>query len=116
MRSPFLDHRLVECALSIPESVHRKEGNKTILKKMLMKMGFDSAFVNRPKLGFSIHYQPDGLPALKDLCTAWCISKGYLKISRDKFRQLSGRDQQYIEMSCLGFFFWYKTWKDKIDE
>ena len=115
VRSPFLDHRLVECALSIPEQVHRNGmGNKTLLKKMLLKMGFSNEFVMRPKLGFSIHYQPEGLPKLKSMAVTWCINNRFLKLNFTQFGKLSPRDQQYLEMSCLSFFYWFKVWENKI--
>lgn len=111
VRSPFLDYRLVEMALSIPESVHRKRGNKTILKDMLKKMGFKDQFINRPKLGFSLHKKPTDIEAKLDKAWLWVKSEGYLEVN-DK--QLSGRDFQYLRMSALGFYYWFQVWKHKI--
>lgn len=111
VRSPFLDHRLVEMALSIPESVHRKQGNKTILKNMLRKMGFDSKFLDRPKIGFSLHKQPKNMDALIDKAWYWVQSEGFLRIDTKK---LNGRDLKYLQMSALSFYYWYLVWESKI--
>ena len=107
MRSPFLDHRLVESALSIPEQIHRKRGNKTILKDILAKYGFDKQFLDRPKVGFSLHKKPLDLD--KHIRTAWnwVKSNDFLQCDEGK---LTGRDKAYLEMSALGFYYWYKTY------
>lgn len=110
VRSPFLDHRLVEAALSVPESVHRKKGNKTILKEMLRKLGFNNQFINRPKVGFSLHKQPTDIDKWKRLAWNFAIENNFLKIPD----VLSGRDKAYLEMSALGYYFFYTNWKHKI--
>ena len=111
VRSPFLDHRLVEMALSIPESVHRKRGNKTILKDMLRKMGFNDKFLDRPKLGFSLHKKPLGLEQLIQKAWKWVQDEGFLQVEE---KRLTGRDEQYLKMSALGFYYWHLVWKGKI--
>ena len=111
VRSPFLDHRLVEMALSIPEAKHREQGNKTILKRMLRKFGFNDQFLNRPKIGFSLYKTPETMPDLIKKAVNWCLTEGYLLCD---WNTLSVRDARYLEMSCLGFYYWFETWKNKI--
>jgi asparagine synthetase B (glutamine-hydrolysing) len=111
VRSPFLDHRLVEKALSIPESVHRKNGNKSILKSLLARMGFDSKFINRPKEGFCLHRQPERMDELITKAWNWVHENGFLKVNH---LTLSPRDRKYLEMSTLGFYYWFKCWETKI--
>lgn len=111
VRSPFLDHRLVEIALSIPESVHRKQGNKTSLKNMLSKMGFKNDFLDRPKIGFSLHKQPKDLDRLIQKAWYWVQAEGFLRIDEKK---LNGRDLRYLQMSALSFYYWYQVWEYKI--
>lgn len=107
MRSPFLDHRLVEMALSIPQKNH---GRKEILKNILRKEGFKEDFLNRPKHGFSLNVQPKNLDAIKAFCTNWCTKEGFLPMVPKV-----GRDKQYIEMSAIGFYYWYQTFKHIIE-
>jgi asparagine synthetase B (glutamine-hydrolysing) len=114
VRAPFLDHRLVEMALSIPEGKHwdLKLGRKAILKRMLQKMGFGNEFLTRPKLGFSLHKEPEGLQNMKVHATKWCMENGFLKIH--DWNILTARDQRYLEMSCLSFYYWYQVWHGKL--
>ena len=111
VRSPFLDHRLVEMALSITEKVHRKNGNKTILKNMLKKMGFSERFVNRAKLGFSMHAKPEGIDELTKRAWYWCQAEGFLKVDE---KRLNARDLIYLKNSALSFYYWFDVWKGKL--
>lgn len=111
VRAPFLDHRLVEMALSIHEKEHRAKGNKTILKQMLWRLGFNKQFTDRPKQGFSLHYQPANLPELISFAWQWVKANGYLTVN-DK--HLTPRDKKYLEMSALGFYYWFQVWNGKI--
>lgn len=106
VRSPFLDHRLVEMATSIPTETHTKKGNKTILKNMLRKLEFDNAFINRPKSGFSLHKKPQNMEALLQNAWIWCRHNGFLDVDN---KNLTKRDYQYLRMSALGFFYWHKA-------
>ncbi len=112
VRNPFLDHNLVEMALSIPEKIHRQNGNKTILKNMLRKMGFAEGFLNRPKQGFSLFKQPKNLDICMETAWRWVQQEGYLDIQG---RTLTDRDEKYLKMSALGFYYWYKVFKHKIE-
>ena len=111
VRCPFLDHRLVEMALSIPESVHRAQGNKTILKNMLRKFGFGNHFLNRAKLGFSLHTQPENLESLIATAWRWVQKEGFLNIQGKK---LTPRDDRYLKMSALSFYYWHQVWSHKL--
>lgn len=50
-RVPFLDHRLVEFALRIPQALSLRSGGKGILKKAVEDL-LPPSIVHRPKLGF----------------------------------------------------------------
>ena len=106
VRSPFLDHRLVEAALSIPQVKH---GRKQILKNMLKRQGFGDRFLNRPKMGFSLYKSPLQYDKLKDESYLWCIDNGFLPGGA-----YSKRDFMYLKASAAGFYCWYQTWKHKI--
>ena len=51
VRSPFVDHRLLEYMLSVDEQSYISKSQKQILKNILSK-DFDSSFLNRKKMGF----------------------------------------------------------------
>ncbi len=51
IRSPFVDHRLVEYVLSTDYSYFQKNNSKILLKKYLEK-DFNESFINRKKMGF----------------------------------------------------------------
>lgn len=110
VRSPFLDHTLVEAALSIEEATHRKKGNKTLLKEILWQLGFTTAFTDRPKQGFSLHFKPSGLTQYKSMAMEWALRNKYLTISG----KISARDQSYLESSAIGLFNWFKHYSHHI--
>lgn len=56
-RVPFLDHKLVEVALSAPDELKLKEGGKYMLKQIAKGL-LPEAVINRPKVAFP-------MPALK---------------------------------------------------
>jgi len=51
VRSPFVDHKLIEYIYSHEESYHDINNPKSILKNYL-SMDFDKSFLNRKKMGF----------------------------------------------------------------
>lgn len=107
VRSPFLNHRLVEMALSIPQE---RMGRKDILKGMLKRMGFSDQFLNRPKLGFSLYAKPNGLQDKQRSALQWCCAKGFLKMGEN----MSKRDIAYLEASALGMKVWWEVFNSKI--
>lgn len=112
VRAPFLDHRLVECALSISESEHRAEwGNKTILKRILHELGFNRSFIKRRKVGFSLYEKPKNMPELIEKAWNFVKKEGFLCCND---ADLTPRDKIYLENSAVSFLIWYDTWKHKI--
>lgn len=109
VRSPYLDHRLIEMALSIHESVHRNGyGNKSILKKILKDLGFNESFFQRPKLGFSLFRQPHNLDNLNSEAFQWCIDNKFLNCNP---AELTPRDRKYLEASAFSFKTWHETYE-----
>lgn len=108
VRSPFLDYRLVEMALSIPQKEH---GKKEILKRMLRRQGFSNEFLNRPKMGFSLYAKPNRLPEMQREALTWCVQNGFLNCKPQK---MSKRDNMYLEAAALGFKVWYDNYKNII--
>jgi asparagine synthase (glutamine-hydrolysing) len=54
VRPPFLDHRIVEFAASLPESFKIRGATQKFLLKELMKHKLPRAVIKRPKAGFDI--------------------------------------------------------------
>jgi asparagine synthase (glutamine-hydrolysing) len=54
VRSPFMDHELVEYALSIPSDWKVTLSNSKLLLKQLLTKDMPEDFVNRPKQGFGV--------------------------------------------------------------
>lgn len=107
VRSPFLDHRLVEAALSIPQE---KIGRKQILKNMLQRMGFSREFTDRPKMGFSLYTPVPNLNELQTEAYQWCLNEKYLQLMHEPNK----RDLMYLKASAFGFKQWWEVWKNKI--
>jgi asparagine synthase (glutamine-hydrolysing) len=108
VRVPYLDHELVEAALSIPMDKHvGKFGNKTILKKMLVDLGFDFSFIHRPKVGFSLHHEPSDLQDMKNKAMKWYNSTEYPKLAETA----TARQEAYHEMTVLGLYMWHQIYK-----
>lgn len=110
VRVPYLNKTVVEMALSIPRAQHvNGYGNKSILKKFLKAEGFSNEFLNRHKIGFSLHTEPIDYAHLKVLG---------LKLLRDEFdiktHFYSQRDARYFEASAASFYCWYQVWENKI--
>jgi asparagine synthase (glutamine-hydrolysing) len=53
-RSPLLDYRLVEFALSLPASLKIKNGEKKYFLKKLLERNLPRELFDRPKVGFSL--------------------------------------------------------------
>ncbi len=114
-RVPFLDHKVVELAMSIPTSVKlKKNNNKYILKKAVQGLIPDE-IVNRKKQGFS------------DLLNEWFF-ENLGDFARKKIVNFAGRtdyfNDRFIEMLLAGrrfneqwlilnFILWHEMWIEK---
>lgn len=106
VRSPFLDHKLVELALSISDTQHLMEfGNKSILKRKLHASGFKFKFTSRQKLGFSLYSVPLGYDQLKLEAYDWCINEGIIPN-----HELNARDLNYTMSAAASFYLWFKEY------
>ena len=65
LRVPFLDHRLVELALRLPQRFHGPA--KGLLREACLDL-FPPNYLNRPKQGFTLPMRPWMLGPLRELC------------------------------------------------
>lgn len=111
VRVPYLNLDVIEAALSLPRDKHVFGPiTKTILKNFLELCGFDFKFLHRPKLGFSLFYEPEGHEDLK---------KDGVKMLKERFgidpKFIRGsRDERYYESSAASFLCWLNVWGDKL--
>jgi asparagine synthase (glutamine-hydrolysing) len=113
VRVPFLDHRIVEAALSLDANTHitADYGRKSPLKAMLDQHGIHPYIWARPKMGFSLNsgvlsnLHEKKLAALCELRT-----EGYLAI--DARVGEIWRDFAYLGSAALAFAAWKRVWID----
>lgn len=107
MRVPFLDHVLVEAALSLPASFH---GNKRVLREMLAQASIPDATINRPKVGFSMDRQDPALQhAIERAVRTMARTHGFVI-----HPNASPRDRAYLRLCALAWCTWEDTWRHRL--
>lgn len=114
-RAPFLDHKFVELAMSIPEKIKtRNHVNKYILKKAVKNIIPDE-IINRSKQGFNVpvyewFFDKLGAYAKKEL-TDFCYRTDYFSKEgiSDIFNKNMGQEAWYL----LNFVLWHKEYIEK---
>jgi asparagine synthase (glutamine-hydrolysing) len=121
-RSPFLDHKVIEFAFSLPEHLKLKgiNGTKWILKETFKDM-LPRQIYSRGKMGFGIPLGPWFRGELKDYWAGTCLSakalgRGYFN-KEHLFRlwdehQSGGRDHGYKLWALLMLELWHKEFAD----
>lgn len=111
-RAPFLDHKLVELAMSIPEKFKTKNFiNKRILK-MAVKNIIPDEIIHRPKQGFNVpvyewFFDKLGEYARKEI-TDFCLRTDLLDIDgvNGLFKKNMGQEVWYL----FNFVLWHKEY------
>ena len=111
-RVPFLDHKLVEFVMSIPQS--RKVpglASKYLLKKAVSGIIPDE-IIHRPKQGFGVPvaewFQLDLGNRIRQTLTSFARSQPYL--SSDGIRQLLARPSGALPWYLFNFALWHEAW------
>lgn len=113
VRAPFLDHTLVELALSLDERQHisHKNGRKHFLKEILNEEKVPSHIWERDKIGFSlIDSYLKSIEGLKNKACDSFHKEGFLQITPKS--AYKGRDTSYLKSTALGFYYWKIAWID----
>jgi asparagine synthase (glutamine-hydrolysing) len=111
-RVPFLDHKLVELAMSIPQAVKTRNGTlKHILKKAVRGVIPDE-LIDRPKQGFGVpvyewFFDRLGQKAREEL-DDFCCRTDYLQ--RDEVMRLLDRGDGPQAWFLLNFALWWKEY------
>jgi asparagine synthase (glutamine-hydrolysing) len=120
VRPPFLDHRIVEFAATLPDSLKMKGSRQKLLLKELMKDKLPASILNRKKVGFDIPAHEwlrgplrpllldtlkEGLAEHADLFRADTI-ENYLRLHLDRQANLG-----YHLWGLMILFLWMKQWR-----
>lgn len=109
-RVPFLDHKFVELAMSIPERVKTRHGDLKHILKKTVKGTIPDAIIDRPKQGFSVPVQEWFFDRLGEFARreleAFCRETDYLDI-RGVQQSFERRESEKIWF-LLNFALWWK--------
>ncbi len=124
-RSPFLDHKFMEFAASIPSNLKLKGlTSKYILKKAFSKL-IPASILRRKKMGFGVPISHWFRNELKDylrdeLLSRHCLERGYFQTKYLKLiidEHISGRyDHGYRLWALLNLELWQQMFIDKIPD
>jgi len=109
-RVPFLDHKFVELAMSIPERIKTRNGTLKYILKKAVRGTIPDAVIDRPKQGFSVpvyewFFERLGPVARQEL--EWfCNDTDYLNIH--EVRRLFERHDAEKIWYLLNFALWWK--------
>ena len=124
-RSPFLDHKFMEFAASIPSNLKLKGlTSKYILKKAFSKL-IPASILRRKKMGFGVPISHWFRNELKDylrdeLLSRHCLERGYFQTKYLKLiidEHISGRyDHGYRLWALLNLELWQQMFIDKVPD
>jgi asparagine synthase (glutamine-hydrolysing) len=115
---PFLDHRVVEYASKIPETLKRNGGKSKWPLRQILKRRFPPELFDRPKMGFNTPMDRWLRGPLRDWGEAQLAAP---RLSREGFfdvrevrrlwneHQQRKRDRAYMLWGILMFQAWYET-------
>lgn len=120
-RSPFLDHRLVEFAASLPVDLKVRNGQTKYLLKTAMRGTLPDRILDRDKMGFGVPierwFRQDCREFVRDiLLSDRCLSRGYFRPER--VRQMIDAHQQtetnygYRLYALLMLELWHREYVD----
>jgi asparagine synthase (glutamine-hydrolysing) len=109
-RVPFLDHKFVELAMSIPEEVKTRNGTLKHILKKAVRGTIPDIVIDRPKQGFTVPVQEWFFERLGDFARqeveSFCKETDFLDIKQ--VRQLFEQNQSLNIWYILNFAMWWK--------
>jgi asparagine synthase (glutamine-hydrolysing) len=120
VRPPFLDHRIVEFAATLPAKLKIRGSRQKVILRELMKDKLPRANLNRPKIGFDIpahEWLRGPLRGLLEESLQFGLSEYGELFCRDSIEQLEKRHFQreinigYHLWGLLILFLWMKRWQ-----
>ena len=118
-RVPFLDHRLVEFAMDIPQSFKVRGGNAKHVLKRAVRDILPSGVLNRPKVGFGAPIAewlrgPFGARVESELCGGGFAKRGWMDLPAVRGlmeTHRAGRSDRSVEIwTLLNLSLWYDKW------
>ncbi len=123
VRSPYLDHELIELAINIPSQLKIKNNiNKYILRRSFMNILPDE-ILNAKKRGFSVPLNNWFQSSLKQYCKdilfdAKALSRGYFKkesLERLIKEEIDGSSNHGARLwSLIALELWHKEYVDNV--
>jgi asparagine synthase (glutamine-hydrolysing) len=119
VRPPFLDHRIVEFANSLPASMKIQGSRQKVILRNLLSAKLPSAILNRKKIGFDIPthdwFRGPLRPLLEDAVSfASAEHSGFFQISKIEADVQAHLDRRanlgYHLWGLMTLFFWMKRW------
>jgi asparagine synthase (glutamine-hydrolysing) len=119
VRPPFLDHRIVEFASTLPDSMKIRGSRQKVILRNLMRGKLSPAILNRKKIGFDIpthDWFRGPLRPLLEEAVAFASAEhgGFFQISRIETDVRAHLDRRanlgYHLWGLMTLFFWMKKW------
>jgi asparagine synthase (glutamine-hydrolysing) len=116
-RVPFLDHKLVEYVMSLPQSIKAPDSQtKHILKRAVSGLIPDE-IINRPKQGFAVPitewFQQELGDTIRAKLTAFNQKHGYF--DKDELQRLLNTRSPHLPWYLFNFALWHETWIEQKD-
>jgi asparagine synthase (glutamine-hydrolysing) len=118
-REPFLDHKIIEYALGLPDSVKIKNGDTKWILKQILYQYVPQKLIERPKMGFGIPLENWLKCLLKDDLIQMINDKNFImsfKLSEDFLKEIvynyfnKNIGSSYFLWNLYALYSWYKRW------
>jgi asparagine synthase (glutamine-hydrolysing) len=111
-RVPFLDHKLVEYVLSVPQSVKVPEFRTKDLLKRVVKGLIPDEIIDRPKQGFAVPvaewFQKKLGDTVSDKLTSF--SRSYPYFDEKEIARLLSNTNGHLPWYLFNFVLWHEAW------